>query len=726
MEDLNNVLVDKLEQYNNEKENMDLVLFDMAMRHITRIARIIEQPKGHALLVGVGGSGKQSLSKLASYILAYDVFRIVVSSSYSANDLKTDQQTLFRKAGVVGQPTLFILTDTQIVNERFLVSINDILSSGYVPELFPDEDKDEIIGKVRAEAKGQGIPDINEEIWNFFLEKTTKNLHMALCFSPVSQMFRIRARMFPAIINCTSIDWFHDWPEDALIGVANRFLGEVEFPREDLRDLISRHMAKVHLSIEAANQDYKKQERRFNYTTPTSFLELIKFYKLFLKMKKGAISDNIDRLEKGLNIMHETTEAVALIKAKVEQTQKLVNIEKEKTQELIDVVEDETAKANIEEEAASEVAAKTKIIKDAADAKKADVDEKLAAAVPALMKAKDAVAGLNVKSIGEMKNFSTPPNGVPDVGKAVLLLRGEYNAKKHEWPMIQNMMKDPNKFKDSLENYDKDNVPDKALELLKPIQAKEYFNETDMMKKSQAAANICKWVLAVIEYNNIFRNVKPLKDAADEAQAIADEKGAELKEVMDKLEVVRKKVRDLNEKLDGAKAKLKEVEDEANKLNARLGLAERLVNGLADEQIRWTENVKVLKDDEVKMIGNALLSAAFVSYIGPFLYTFRNRLWRDEWIPDIAEKKIPYTEGVDPLFVLSTKSMQAVWAQQELPSDRVSLENAAIVTNCKRYPLIIDPQLQGIRWLKGKEGSGMQRIQLSEKNWDKKVQQCVE
>lgn len=122
------------------------------------------------------------------------------------------------------------------------------------------------------------------------------------------------------------------------------------------------------------------------------------------------------------------------------------------------------------------------------------------------------------------------------------------------------------------------------------------------------------------------------------------------------------------------------------------------------------------------MIGNALVSAAFVSYIGPFLYTFRNRLWRDEWIVDIEQKKIPFTEGVDPLMVLSTKSIQATWAQQELPADRVSLENAAIIVSCKRYPLIIDPQLQGIRWLKGKEGSAMQIIQLSEKNWDKKVQ----
>lgn len=282
MEDLNTVLEEKLQEFNEQVSAMDLVLFNQAMCHVTRIARIIDQPCGNALLVGVGGSGKQSLSKLTSFILGYDVFRIVVASNYGLADLRTDIQTVFKKAGVAGQQTLFIMTDSQIVNERFLVSINDILSSGYVPELFAVDEVDEILGKVRAEAKSNGVPDMPEELWNFYLDKVRKNLHMGLCFSPVSDSFRVRARMFPGLINCTSIDWFHEWPEDALIGVANRFLKEIELPSEEILTAIAKHMAFIHLSIGEANIEFKKQERRFNYTTPTSFLELINFYKMLL------------------------------------------------------------------------------------------------------------------------------------------------------------------------------------------------------------------------------------------------------------------------------------------------------------------------------------------------------------------------------------------------------------------------------------------------------------
>jgi len=82
------------------------------MEHVSRIARIIDLPVGSALLVGVGGSGKQSLAKLSSFILSYDVFRIVVTSNYNMVDLKTDIQTMFTKSGVAGAELLFILTDT--------------------------------------------------------------------------------------------------------------------------------------------------------------------------------------------------------------------------------------------------------------------------------------------------------------------------------------------------------------------------------------------------------------------------------------------------------------------------------------------------------------------------------------------------------------------------------------------------------------------------------------
>jgi len=135
--------------------------------------------------------------------------------------------------------------------------------------------------------------------------------------------------------------------------------------------------------------------------------------------------------------------------------------------------------------------------------------------------------------------------------------------------------------------------------------------------------------------------------------------------------------------------------------------------------------VELNNQRKITMIGNALVSAAFVSYIGPFSSKFRDRLWKETWIPNIIELKIPFTEGVDPLTVLTTPSQQVEQMQQGLPADRVSLENAAVVVSCSRYPLLIDPQLQGIKWIKGKEGGEMMNVQLTSQKWLKQVEMAV-
>lgn len=62
-----------LEEYNESNTKMNLVLFDDALEHLTRVHRIIRLDSGHALLVGVGGSGKQSLARLAAFTAGYEV-----------------------------------------------------------------------------------------------------------------------------------------------------------------------------------------------------------------------------------------------------------------------------------------------------------------------------------------------------------------------------------------------------------------------------------------------------------------------------------------------------------------------------------------------------------------------------------------------------------------------------------------------------------------------------
>ena len=130
LEALRKTLETGLAEYNETHAEMNLVLFDDAVLHVARIVRIVKNTGGHALLVGVGGSGKQSLSKLAAHVCSYNLMSIAVNPTYSLNDFKADLQAMYNKAGVKQEGVLFLLTDAQIINEKFLVYLNDLLSSG--------------------------------------------------------------------------------------------------------------------------------------------------------------------------------------------------------------------------------------------------------------------------------------------------------------------------------------------------------------------------------------------------------------------------------------------------------------------------------------------------------------------------------------------------------------------------------------------------------------------
>jgi len=237
-----------------------------------------------------------------------------------------------------------------------------------------------------------------------------------------------------------------------------------------------------------------------------------------------------------------------------------------------------------------------------------------------------------------------------------------------------------------------------------------------MKKFSEPAANLCDWVNNVVEYNRIYKIVTPLEAEAKAASQEAAEKKAELEIVLEKVRVINEKVDELKKKLAEAEAFAAKVEADAQVLINQLDLANRLVNGLADEKVRWTNKHATLAHEKLTMIGDAVVSAAFVSYIGPFSADFRQMLWADNWINDIKTRGLPYTNGVDPLGVLSTPTDHATWSNEGLPADRVSLENAAIVCACKRYPLIIDPQLQGQKWIKGRERE-IVLMQLTQPQW---------
>ena len=727
MEKLKDVLDSKLVEYNETFAMMDLVLFEQAMLHITRISRIIQNPGGNAMLIGVGGSGKQSLCRLAAFISDYEVKQLSVTSNFKVDDLKEQLQSMYLATGVKGVQMVFLMTDSQIVNEQFLVYINGILTSGWIADLFPKEDIDNILGSISNDAKSAGIPDTPEARINYFISRVRTNLHVVLAFSPVGDTFRIRARRFPGLVNCTGIDQFHPWPRDALISVAERFIREVELSGlDDIKTNLAIHMAEEHLSVAKMSQYYLETQRRYNYVTPKSYLELIAFFKYLLGNKRGDLQRLIDRLDVGLSTLRKTADDVAELQKDIKITMDKVDEKKTATNLLIQEMSVQKAGAKKQQDAAQIEAAKANEESRKANEIETEAEEELKQAKPAMEAAASAVDCLNKAMLTELKNLGKPPAGVDKVTNAcIILIEKEYNPKKHTWDRAKKMMANVDGFKKKLAEFKGENMSEQEVGLLQKFIDDEGFTPEKMASKSAAASNLCTWVVNIFSFNRIYAKVKPLMDsleaattskkAAMESFAAAERQVAEVEAQLKALEM----------KYEEAVREKQEVQDQADALVTRADLAQRLVGGLASENVRWGSEIEKMRKSALTLTGDCMLAAGFVSYVGAFNQELREDLWKNQWTNDLMNRKIPMTEGSDPISMLTNEGNNAQMIAEGLPSDRISIENGSIITNCKRWPLMIDPQVQGIKWLRKKEEGNVDVIQMTQKNWLKIVESAI-
>lgn len=124
---------DHLQDYNSDpKQNLDIVIFLFALEHLIRISRILKTVGGHALLVGMGGSGRRSLTRLAAHMADQLLLRIEVGKGYGFNEWREDMKNILRKAGTGSKPVVFLFSDSEIKMETFVEDINNVLNSGKI------------------------------------------------------------------------------------------------------------------------------------------------------------------------------------------------------------------------------------------------------------------------------------------------------------------------------------------------------------------------------------------------------------------------------------------------------------------------------------------------------------------------------------------------------------------------------------------------------------------
>ncbi|XP_062820321.1 dynein axonemal heavy chain 3 [Anolis carolinensis] len=736
---LTSVMEYYLEEFNNiSKAPMSLVMFGFAIEHISRICRVLKQDNGHLLLVGIGGSGRQSATKLGTFMNAYELFMIEITKFYTTNDWREDLKRVMMQSGVANKSTVFLFSDNQIKDESFVEDINMLLNTGDVPNIFAADEKAEIVEKMQGAARTEGrrIDATPLAMYNFFIERVRKNLHIVLAMSPIGDAFRNRLRMFPSLINCCTIDWFQQWPTDALELVANKFLEDVKLEDEVRKSVVV--MCKFFQeSVRELSVSYYNTLRRHNYVTPTSYLALILTFKTLLNSKRQEVDTMRNRYLVGLQKLDFAASQVAVMQKELTALQPELIKTSEETDKMMVHIEKETVEVDAkkelvaaDEQEANEAAAVSQGIKE-------ECEGDLAEAMPALEAALAALDTLNPADISLVKSMQNPPGPVKLVMESICVMKGIKPERKPDpsgsgkmiedyWGSSKKVLGDL-KFLEGLKTYDKDNIPPAVMKRIR----EKFINHPDFQPAviknvSSACEGLCKWVRAMEVYDRVAKVVAPKRERLRKAEGLLEiqmqklnTKRAELKMLMDRLQA-------LNDEFEEMNNRKRELEHNIEICSQKLIRAEKLISGLGGEKDRWTEAARLLGIRYTDLTGDVLLSSGTVAYLGAFTVDYRQQC-QQKWLALCKGEKIPCSNDFSLSNTLGDPVKVRAWQIAGLPIDSFSIDNGIIVSNSRLWALMIDPQGQANKWVKNMEkGNKLSVIKLSDTNYVRTLENAIQ
>ncbi|RHY37518.1 hypothetical protein DYB25_000117 [Aphanomyces astaci] len=720
-----------LGKYNTDypQRMMRLVLFDDALGHLLRLSRLLEMPRGSVLLVGVGGAGKQSLTRLAAYMAQSTAFQITLTKTYNTNSFMDDLRLLYKNAGHLKKSTTFLFTDSEIKNEIFLELINSVLMTGEVAGLFA---KDEMMA-MTADLRNSfvkdrpGLPDTQANLKQYFIDGVRDNLHVVLCMSPLNAKFADRARKFPGLISGPTIDWFLTWPEDALIAVSKGFV--LDYPMECdsvTRLALMTHMGMVHRIVTDLCDEYFQKMRRRVYQTPKSYLSFIESYKKMYSIKIEEIKVKEQRVNLGLKKLIQGAEDVRAMSIVLADEQVKLQKATEETNAMLQSLQVSSAEAYKEGEQVSHI--KSKCEEDAVriGAEKAACENDLAKAKPFVEEAETAIDSIKPAHIGEIKKLAKPADIIRLVFDGVLILfqsqltivkQAKLNVAKQDIdfietsfsPFAQQVMGDSNFLKNvqTFGSIGKDQINEETIELLCPYMELEGFLPAVAKNASLAAEGLCTWVRAMKFYHEASKVVKPKLEALMIAEGQMEAANKALAQAELRLSKCKERLNELQQMFEAQMSEKKRIEDGANALARKMQQASDLINGLAGERVRWTDDSNNFADLKRRMVGDCAVACAFVSYCGPFNQDFRHYMVASKFIPDCELRSVPVTSDLDVITFLVDIGTIGDWNIQGLPTDSLSIQNGIMVTRSSRYPLLVDPQGQALSWIKNRESARM-------------------
>ena len=466
------------------------------------------------------------------------------------------------------------------------------------------------------------------------------------------------------------------------------------------------------------SERYYQELRRYFYVTPTSYLELLLTFKRILGERTTKIKDLIKRYETGLDKIRQSEEKVNIMKVELNDLKPQLQEKTEINQKMLLNLTQKAKEADAERLVCEAEERECNVQREEANQLKNDCQKDLDQVLPLLRNAVKALESLSKDDITTIKSFNQPPKALDIVMQGLCYVLGEDSNVKWKpkepgsMEKVQNFWEHSKKFllNDKLIKRIKDFKDDSILKIapknvvkLKDLIKEKDFDQDEIVNASRPAGNIAIWIRACVSTYDALLVVEPKRAKLAEAEESLKKTEAILEQKKKALQVVLDLLAELQGEYDRAKKEKDELEFKVTRCQNQLNRAEKLIKLLANELKNWAKKAADYREESKGILGDVCLTSGFISYMGVFPTSYREECL-ESWKKMLIQIGIPFTPKYSLQNVMADPIKTANWTNQEkLPNDSFSIDNAIILKNSTRWPLLIDPQLQGNTWIKEME-----------------------
>merc|ERR1719233_2639554 len=610
---------------------------------------------------------------------------------------------VLKRAGAKQEKICFIFDEGNILDTAFLERMNALLASGEVPGLFEEQEYQQLMKEMRDLVKRDRLIETSEEeLYSTFCKHVQNNLHIVFTMNPAGGDFSGRASTSPALFNRCVINWFGTWPETAMFQVARDASGDEEGPNS-IFTTVPKTIVKIYQVVEKVMGFLAKNMANATYITPRHYLDIIRHFKKLFSEKRESLEEQQRHLNSGLSTLRETEDQVARKSYELDEKNKILEVQERQAENSLVQMVQSREQANAQKEKASILKAELEIELKEISETSGRVEGELASVEPMLQAAKAAVSGINRKMLTEIKGYVLPPTLVNLTLVAVYCLLDRKSKKygknfKLDWKSLKTMITGRNFIKDVLNLKSDDITPHAADYLTNNILNNPKFEPWAVNRVSKACGPLCSWVISQVNYSKLLNAVEPMRNQVRDLEAKANMKSKMLEEKEAEIEKLVEREQQLKQDYTMLITKKTQIAEEIQTVKVSVDRATKLIRDLSSEKERWEDSSNGFKQQLSTLVGDCILSASFLTFIGYYNQTYREIVMNS--VKDVLQKfEIQYQDSLNVVQYLASPSDQQSWKKSGLPEDDLCLENAIILERFNRYPLVVDPSGQATRFL---------------------------